>query len=283
VSAAEPSPAERTALDITFAAVGGRTVLTRRRYRWPLLIGRVFRDPSRPLTGSVTIQNAAGTVIPGDVIKTRIAVVDGGSAVVRGQGATVVSGTPGGDLAVEDSRVRVAAGSSLLLDPSPRIVTPHARYRQDMQLCVEAGGRAVFVDTVVLHPDLTAADFGRYESSVAVTAGDGSLLALDAQMMATLPRVRRAPRAFGTVYIVGAGLDTPMTALSPKLESLSVLTGEGTVYVAVSDLPNGAGWAVRLAASDGGILRSVAATVTAVVENATAPGHIRANRAIAKQ
>jgi urease accessory protein len=141
----------------------------------------------------------------------------------------------------------------------------------------------VFVDTVVLHPNLTAADFGRYESSVAVTTGDGSVLALDVQLMATLPRVRRAPRAFGTVYIVGAGLDTTMTALSPNLESLSVLTGEGTVYVAVSDLPNGAGWAVRLAASDGGILRSVAATVTALVENATATGHIRANRAITKQ
>ncbi|CAN5571167.1 urease accessory protein UreD [soil metagenome] len=277
------SIADRTALDITFAAVGGRTVLTRRRYRWPLLIGRVFRDPDQPLTGSVTIQNAAGTIIPGDVIRTRMTVVDGGSAVVRGQGATVVSGTPGGAVAVEDTHVRVQAGSGLLLDPSPRIVTPHARYRQYTELCVGAGGRAVFVDSLVLHPDLAAEDFGSYESSVAVTAADGSLRALDAQMMATLPRIRRAPRAFGTVYVVDTGLDTTMTALSPNLESLSVLAGDSRVYVAVSDLPNDAGWAVRLAASDGGVLRSVAAAVTAIVDTGTAAGHIRANRAIAKQ
>lgn len=281
MSIGERSIAERTALDIEFAAVGGRTVLTRRRYRWPLLIGRVFRDPARPLTGSVTIQNAAGTVIPGDTVRTQISVVDAGSAVVRGQGATVVSGIPGGDLAVEDTRVRVTAGCSLRLDPSPRIVTPHARYRQYTQLCVENGGRAVLTDTVVLHPDLTAANFGRYESTVAVTAADGSLLAHDAQMMATLPRVRRAPKAFGTVYIVGVGLDTTMTALSPELESLSVLAGESRVYVAVSDLPNQAGWAIRLAASDGGILRSVAAAATAIVDAGV--DHIRANRAITKQ
>ncbi len=81
-----------------------------------------------------------------------------------------------------------------------------------------------------------------------------------------------------------------MTALSPTLESLSVLAGDSRVYVAVSDLPNAAGWAVRLAASDGGILRAilqaVVASVTAAVVAATAStttDYIRANRAIAKQ
>jgi len=163
---------ERNALDLTFASVGGRTVLTRRRYRWPLLIGRVFTDPTRPGLGSVTIQNAAGTVIPGDRVRQQIRVVDGGSAVVRGQGATLVSGIPCGDVAVEDTRVGVDASSRLLLDASPRILTPHARYRQHTQVCVEPGGRAVLVDTVVLHPDLTDERFGSYESSVAVTAPD---------------------------------------------------------------------------------------------------------------
>jgi urease accessory protein len=191
----------RYALDVTFASVGGRTVMTRRRYRWPLLIGRVFPDPTRPRVGSATIQNAAGTIIPGDVVRQRIEVVDGGSAVVRGQGATLVSGIPRGDVAVEDTRVRVDASSRLLLDPSPRILTPHARYRQHTQVCVEPGGRAVLVDTVVLHPDLTDEGFGSYASSVAVTAPDGTLHALDAQMLETMPRVRRAPTAFGTVYV----------------------------------------------------------------------------------
>jgi urease accessory protein len=253
------------ALDLVFARVAGRTALTRRRYRWPLLIGRVFTDPTRPGVGSVTIQNCAGTVIAGDVVRQRIEVVDGGSVVVRGQGATVVSGVRGGETAVEDTRLRVDASSRLLCDPSPRILTAHARYRQRTQVCVEPGGRAVVVDAVVLHPDLTDDAFGSYESSVAVAAPDGTLLALDAQVLETMPRVCRAPAAFGTVYVVGGGFDETMTALLPSLESLSVLTGDRRVYLAVSDLPNQAGWAIRIAGSDGGTLRAIVAAVTELI------------------
>ena len=54
----------------------------------------------------------------------------------------------------------VDGSGRLLLDASPRILTPYARYRQQMQVCVEPGGRAVLVDAVVLHPDLTDAGFG---------------------------------------------------------------------------------------------------------------------------
>jgi len=254
------------ALDLVFASVGGQTALTRRRYRWPLLIGRVFTDPARPGLGSVTIQNCAGTVIPGDVVRQRIEVVDAGSAVVRGQGATSVSGVPGGEMAMEDTLLRVDASSRLLLDPSPRILTAHARYRQRTQVCVEPGGRAVVVDAVVLHPDLADEAFGSYESSVAVTAPDGTLLALDAQMLEAMPRVRRAPTAYGTVFVVGRGCDETMTALSPRVESLSVLAGDRRVYLAVSDLPNQAGWAVRIAGSDGGTLRAALAAVTELIE-----------------
>jgi urease accessory protein len=254
------------ALDLVFARVGGRTALTRRRYRWPLLIGRVFTHPARPGVGSVTIQNCAGTVIAGDVVRQRIEVVDGGSAMVRGQGATIVSGVRGGEQSAEDTRLWVGASSRLLFDPSPRILTAHARYRQRTQVCVEPGGRALIVDAVVLHPDLTDETFGSYESSVAVTAVDGTLLALDAQLLESTPRVCRAPTAFGTVYVVGGGFDKTMTALSPNLESLSVLTGDRRVYLAVSDLPNQVGWAVRIAGSDGGTLRATVAAVTELIE-----------------
>ena len=84
-------------------------------------------------------------------------------------------------------------------------------------------------------------------------------------MLETMPRVRRAPTAFGTVYVVGAGLDNSMTALSPDIESLTVLAGDRRVYVAVSDLPNEAGWAVRIAASDGGTLRATIGAVIALI------------------
>ncbi|MBB3749091.1 urease accessory protein [Mycolicibacterium sp. BK634] len=249
------------ALDLRFANVGAGTNLIRRRYRWPLMIGRVFADPTRTGVGSVTVQNCAGTIIPGDVVKQRIEVVDNGYAVVRGQGATVVSGVPGGEPAVEDTRLVVDASSRLLFDPSPRILTAHARYRQRTEISVAPGGRALVVDAVVLHPDLTDESFGCYESTVAVTAPDGTLLTNDAQMLETMPRVRNAPTAFGTVYLAGE-FDTVTAALPRDLESLNVLTGDSRVHLAVSDLPNGAGWAVRMAASDGGTLRATIASVT---------------------
>lgn len=259
------SVATRNALDLTFARVGGRTVITRRRYRWPLLIGRVFADPARPGIGSVTIQNAAGTVIPGDVVRQRISVVDGGWAEVTAQGATLVSGVPNGAVAVEHTCVRVEAGSQLSFDPSPRILTPHARFRQHTEVYVESGGRAVLADTMVLHPDLTDEVFGSYESTVAITAADGTVLALDAQTLEAAPRFRRAPSAFGTVYLVGTGFDTAMTAQTPWLESLADLTGDRPVYIGVTDLPNAVGWAVRIAASDGGVLRSAIGAVTRLI------------------
>lgn len=262
------------ALDLTFAGVGGRTVLARRRYRWPLLIGRVFVDPERPAAGTVIIQNAAGTVIPGDAVTQRITVVDGGWAVVRGQGATTVSGVPGGATALEDNEIRVDRTSRLQFEAAPRILTPHARYRQHTRVCVSPGGRALLVDAVVLHPDLTDDVFGLYESRVEITSPDDALLALDAQRLDATPRVRRAPTAFATVYLLGSGSDTAMTALTPQLDALSVLTGDRRSYVGVSDLPNGAGWAVRIAASDGGVLRAAIAAVTAAV--ATEPAQVRA-------
>jgi urease accessory protein len=257
------------ALDLVFAPVGGRTTLTRRRYRWPLLIGRVFPDPNRQGVGSVTVQNAAGTVIPGDVVRQRIAVVDGGSVVVRGQGATVVSGIPCGELAVEETTVRVDSHSHLLWHPSARILTAYARSRQLTQVCVEPGGRAVLVDAVVLHPDLTGDVFGSWESTVVVTAPGGALRALDAQLLEAPPGMKRAPTAFGMIYVIGTELDTMMTALSPGLESLTVFTEDRRVYVGVSDLPNQAGWAVRMAASDGGTLRAVIGEATTILEAAT--------------
>lgn len=244
-------------LDLEFAGGGGRTGLTRRRYRWPLLIGRVFPDSAQQSVGSVTVQNAAGTLIPGDVVIQRLGVRDGGSAVVRGQGATTVAGIPGGDVAVEDTEVRVDGTGRLVLDTSPRILTPYARYRQHTRVCVAPGGRAVLVDAVVLHPDLGDGVFGSYESIVEITSPDGKLLALDAQLLDEMPRVRRAPTAFATVFVVGAGLDTAMTALTPAIESAA-----GQVMAGVSDLPNEAGWVVRLAAGHGGALRAALTAVT---------------------
>ncbi|KAA0090325.1 urease accessory protein UreD [Mycolicibacterium sp. P1-18] len=239
------------ALDLVLARVGGRTVLTRRRYRWPLLVGRVFDDDRG---GVLTVQNAAGTLIPGDVIRQSIAVVDGGVATVRGQGATTISGTPTGAEAFEDTRLDVDATGELWYSPAPRIVTPRARYRQELRVAVEPGGRAVVVDAVVLHPECGDADFGSYASTVEVRGPERQLLAVDAQSLDAMPTARRAPSAFGTVYLIG-------------LDDAPTEVGSRDAYSAVTELPNGAGWAVRIAARDGGALRAALDDVLSVVRS----------------
>jgi urease accessory protein len=60
-----------------------------------------------------------------------------------------------------------------------------------------------------------------------------------------------------------------LTTLTPELEALAVLSGGRRAYVGASDLPNGAGWAMRIAASDGGILRTTVAAVTAALTRKT--------------
>ena len=96
---------------------------------------------------------------------------------------------------------------------------------------------------MVLHPECGNADFGSYASTVEVLGPEHDLLAVDAQSLDAMPVARRAPSAFGTVYGIGLG-DAP-SEVSPR-----------DAYGAVTDLPNGAGWAVRIAARDGGALRA---------------------------
>lgn len=249
------------ALDLVFAEVTGQTRLTRRRYRWPLLIGRVFASTTG--MGSVTLQNAAGTLIPGDEATQRIAVVDGGSAVVSGQGATTVSGVPGAAVALERTELRVDGSSHLVFDVSPRILTPHARYRQYTKVTAVPGGRVVLVDAVVLHPDLTDDTFGDYESSVDVCSPTGALLATDSQFVDALPSGRHALTAFATVYVLGQELTAPWR----EVESLTRLTGDRKTYAASTTLPNACGWAVRISASDGGVLRSTIKDAISLVDS----------------
>ncbi len=198
--------------------------------------------------GSLTVQNSAGTLIPGDVIAQRVSVVDRGAAVVRGQGATMVTGVPGGDVTREHTDVTVDATSRLLFDAAPRILTAHTHYRQRTRVCVALGGRAVLVDAVVLHPDLTDDLFGSYRSDVEILDAAGTMVALDAQYLDGMPRVRRALDVFrDRVRRRCRTRHRNDGADALGLESVSVLTGDRRAYVGVSDMPNGAGSAVRIA------------------------------------
>jgi len=266
------------ALDLVFSGVGHTTVLTRRRYRWPLLIGRVFPDPVHRGAGVAIIQNAAGTIIPGDRIRMLVTVTEAGFAVLRGQGATTVAGLPEGATATEVSRVHVEGRSTLVMAIPPRILTAHAHYRQHTEVCVESDATLVLVDGFVVHPDVTHVTFGCYESTVDIRSGAGEILAIDTQRLVSLPRMRHTPKAFGSVFVVCSADDPLRTRvlreMAPIIENLAEPPGRAAVYPAVSALPNDAGVLVRIAAADGGSLRSTVDTVVSMVVSALQPSPV---------
>ncbi len=119
----------------------------------------------------------------------------------------------------------------------------HAHFVQVTE--IEIGdGSAVVVDAFVLHPELSADDVGSISSTVRLRCFEGEEpLMVDAQQLnATL--WPRSLRAFGTVYVLGSSATVPST---------SDVDG---VHLAATELPNGAGHAVRMAAEEGGALRA---------------------------
>lgn len=229
-------------LDLSFESVGGRTVFDRKRYRWPQSVGRLFPGPHSG-SGSVIVQNSGASIHPGDVIEQRIEVGSGAWVQVLGQGAMLVTGKLGCAVATESTVLRLRGDGRLVHRPEPRILMPHAHFVQVTE--IEIGdGSAVVVDAFVLHPELSADDVGSISSIVRLRCVEGEEpLMVDAQQLnATL--WPRSLRAFGTVYVLGSTATVPST---------SDVDG---VHLAATELPNGVGHAVRMAAEEGGALRT---------------------------
>ncbi|MDV8054288.1 MULTISPECIES: urease accessory protein UreD [unclassified Rhodococcus (in: high G+C Gram-positive bacteria)] len=229
-------------LDLSFEAVRGQTVFDRKRYRWPQSVGRMFPGP-HPRSGSVIVQNSGASIHPGDVIEQRVHVGTGAYVQILGQGAMLVTGKPGCAAATESTVLRLRGDGRLIHCPEPRILTRHAHFVQLTD--VEIGdGSAVVVDAFVLHPELTANDVGSISSTVRVRCVEGQEpLMVDAQLLDS-SLWPRSLRAFGTVYVLGSAATVP---------ALSDVDG---VHLAVTELPNGVGHAVRMAAEEGGALRT---------------------------
>ncbi|SNS81846.1 urease accessory protein UreD [Rhodococcoides kyotonense] len=232
------------ALDLSFTTIGTRTVFDRRRYRWPQTVGRVFyTDPGDAGRGRVIVQNSGASLHPGDRVEQRVSASTGARIDVVGQGAMLVTGTPGGRAGVEDTELRVDHQAHLAFRPEPRILTPYAHARQDTRVGLNGTGTVLLTDAVVVHPGVTAETFGSFRSSVTVTTG-GRVRAFDAQHASSLPFPKSGLRAFATVYLLGAGaVDVPVGDLPG-------------VYAAATTLPDDVGVAVRLAATDGDTLRA---------------------------
>ena len=94
----------------------------------------------------VTVQQAGPGLFPGETLRTEVAVEEGASLTVRGQGATKVYPSPGGAAAVSDTALRVAAGGSLVWLPGELIPFRGAVLKQATAVELAPGARLVLVE-----------------------------------------------------------------------------------------------------------------------------------------
>lgn len=242
--------------------------MDRRRYRWPMTIGRTFyTDPVDPGRGTVIVQNAGASLHPGDHVTQRIEATAGARVDVVGQGAMLVTGVSGGRPAVEETSLVADASSTLVYIPEPRILTRSAHVEQNTQVELGAGAAVLLTDAVVVHPEVTAESFGSFRSRVTLTAA-GYLRMFDAQSATSIPNPRSWLRAFATVYLLlGAGME-----LGSAFEEFDHFDGSMGAYAAGTVLPNNSGLAIRIAATGGDTLRAALGTSVQMLTNRVVRG-----------
>ncbi|MCI2421686.1 urease accessory protein UreD [Saccharopolyspora sp. K220] len=211
----------------------------------------MFRPTGDEFAGQVIVQNAGAALQPGDIIRQRLTAADGAVVDVVGQGAMPVTGRPGRPPAREETELNAVTGSTLVHRPEPRLLLPNANFRQHINVSVAVGSIAILVDAVVIHPDGDDGTFGSCTSTVVISVpGETAPRAVDAQSLAALPRTAGL-RAFGTLFVV-----TPDPTDGRVGEELTRLEHDAPAYLAATSLPGAAGWAVRIAAPDGQLLRT---------------------------
>jgi len=131
----------RAELGLEFVARAGGTVLSKRVHRGPLQVQRPF-FPEGPEVCHVYLLHPPGGLVAGDVLHVEIATGDGAHALVTTPAATKVYRSGDGQVARQEQRLRVAAGSSLEWLPQETILFESGR--AELSTVVEIAGDGCF-------------------------------------------------------------------------------------------------------------------------------------------
>jgi urease accessory protein len=243
-------------LDLSFRRHPTRgTWLDRRLFRWPYTLSRSFRLERDRLT--LILQTMSGAIQADDRLIQRIQVGPGAAVHVATQGAMAVHRAQAGAVARDDITLTVGEGGSIEYMPDLRVLFPDASLSQRVCLRLADSAAAVIADGFVMHdPDGKDRRLRDYHAELLVRRPDGRLLVVD-RMAMTAPPTGRGKRgryvAFGTLVVAVCRPASWVEALCADVDArLAQLPG---LYAGASALPNGAGVAVRAAATDGRHLR----------------------------
>lgn len=238
-----------------FASRAAGTILSRQDFSWPYTVGRRFYLDGDAHTVTVIVQSVSSTINAGDFLTQSVHVEPFARARMRGQGAVSVH-TAKGDLhSSEDVALVVERGGYLEFLPECRILFPASVFEQDVRIDVAPGGAAIVLDGFVVGSG-TGGVFTSYASTLQITSGGTTLARESVRLAGSAFRPNSLPRhtAHGLVILAMPDMDES-THFDVGLLSDPITTG-ADLYMAVFRLPNGAGLAGRIAATDGRLLRN---------------------------
>lgn len=223
-------------------------MLGRRLYSWPYTVGRLFY-PADESVAELIIQSGSGSIITGDRLRQRMGATAGAVARVMGQGAVSVHKSGRFSGSSEELTLSAEAGSRLENLAEPRVLFPGAEFEQSSTIDVARGGVVISVEAVVLHSEAGAPS--RYSSDLAISI-DGRAVARETSRMSSAGLRPGSATAFAVIVAVGiADRALHADAWARWISSVAAPSRYGSV----SDLPFGAGLAVRIAAVNGRELR----------------------------
>jgi urease accessory protein len=248
-------------LDLSFARRGDRTVLDRRRFRWPFVLTRTFALDSCPhhmLT--VIVQTSSGALHGEDRLSQWFEVGENAAAHITTQGASAVHRASGGLESRDSARLSVAQGGFLEYLPEPRILFPGAALEQTLEIECAPGGTALVCDAFTIHDiGCRGCGFRRFRSATILRCGGDPVLVDRMDIDGLIAGKSAAFRAFASLVVAAPGWSAAVAPLADALSaSLASLPG---LYGAASLLPAEAGMGVRLAGRE---LRNVRAGIATI-------------------
>ncbi|GLS45606.1 urease accessory protein UreD [Methylobacterium brachythecii] len=244
----------RSQATLVFAKGGGKTVLTRQTVPYPFHITRLFQlHPQKPDLATLFLQSASGGLYRADRLGLDIEMRGEAHAHVTTQSATVVHDT-GASPARQETRLDLASGSLLALQPDPLVLFPGAALELDTRIVLDRGASAIVTESFASHdPRGEGRPFESISIALEITDRSGRRLATENAVVhgedfAGPSSPLGSYRAYGSMLILAT------EAALPDINELHDAMGAANCLGGASRLPNNAGLSLRLLAPDGGHL-----------------------------
>lgn len=239
---------------LVFAKGGGKTVLTRQVVPYPFHITRLFQlHPQMQDLATLFLQSASGGLYRADRLGLDIAVRGNARAHVTTQSATVVHDT-GASPARQETRLDLASQSLLALQPDPLVLFPDAALELDTRIVLEPGARAIVTESFASHdPRAEGRQFKSVSMALEITDRSGRRLVTE-QALVNGEEFAGPFSSLGIYRAYGSMLIFASRDALPDIDALHNAISVADCLGGASQLPNGAGLALRLLALEGGSL-----------------------------